>query len=123
MAIETPCSANNKCNGWVRTGGYDYNEDGFAVPRVERCTEHRHHADDWFEDPGSGRDTPEGRNRRRAIDACWIDCPMKMRLLCLDEGMKDENLRHGIWGGYTEAQRQTIAEGIAARRARQPQSA
>lgn len=103
--IVTPCSEHADCEN---------HKPGDDI----RCTEHRHHPDDWFEDPGSGRDTEPGKARRRAIDACWVDCPMKMRLLCLDEGMKSQNLQHGIWGGYTEAQRREIADEIERRRRR-----
>lgn len=104
--IETPCSENADHSGW--------DDDGNRT-----CFEHRHHADDWFQDPGSGKNTESGRARRRAIDACHIDCPMKMRLACLHEGLKTPNLQYGIFGGYTEAQRQEIAEQIAARTRRQ----
>lgn len=93
-----PCQLNSKCN-------------------ADRCDDTDHqHPDDWFEDPGSGKDTPEGRRRRKAIQACWWDCPMQRRLLCLDKGLESPNLSHGVWGGYTEAQRQEIHAGIEKRR-------
>ena len=80
------------------------------------------HPDDWFIDPGSGRDTVDGKRRRRAIQACWADCPMRARLKCLDEGMQGpENsptLSYGVYGGYTEKQRQAVFVEIQSRNAR-----
>jgi len=128
--IVTPCSEHNDHPAWRRLSPDEVDMlDLEALPsnhrilrgegevQVERrCTEHRHHADDWFEDPGSGKDTPEGRARRRARDACFVDCPMKMRLECLNLGMQPENLAHGIWGGYTEKQRQEMHTLIQERR-------
>lgn len=115
--IETPCSANPKCIGIETEIQKVEVEDAHEYVEVEvECSEHDWHADDWFEDPGSGQQTPAGRRRRRALQACWTDCPMKMRLACLNEGMKDENLAHGIWGGYTEKQRQEIDAEIKRRK-------
>ena len=77
--------------------------DELAMLRLE------HHPDHWFIDPGSGRETEDGRLRRRAIQACWADCPMRDRLLCLDLGLQEgPTLDYGIYGGYTEKQRQQI---------------
>lgn len=53
--------------------------------------------------------------RRHAIEACLVDCPMKARLLCLDEGLKKHNLEHGIWGGYPETERRAIDVAISNR--------
>lgn len=126
--IATPCSEHVGCPVWfdvpaptegpLPQGHRVVQRHGVDVVQ-RKCTEHRHHPDDWFEDPGSGRETTAGKARRRARDACWMDCPRDMRLTCLDAGLRDENLNHGIWGGYTEAQRQAISDGIAARVARQ----
>jgi len=72
------------------------------------------HPDHWFIDPGSGRETEDGRLRRRAIQACWADCPMKARLLCLDRGLQPgPTLNYGIYGGYTEKQRQAVVAELA----------
>lgn len=69
----------------------------------------QHHPDHWFLDPGAGKDTEEGRLRRRALQACWADCPMKARLLCLDRGLEEgPTLQYGIYGGRTEKDRQHI---------------
>lgn len=79
-----------------------------------------YHPDHWFMDPGSGRETEDGRRRRRALQACWADCPMKARLLCLDRGLQEgPTLQYGIYGGYTEKQRQAIVEERTAHEARQ----
>ena len=78
------------------------------------------HPDDWFIDPGSGRDTVDGRRRRRALQACWSDCPVRARLRCLDMGLQGPesapNLNYGIYGGYTEEQRQQIYAEIQRRK-------
>jgi hypothetical protein len=71
----------------------------------------RQHPDDWFIDPGSGRETEDGRRRRRAKQACWADCPMKARLLCLDRGLQEgHTLNYGIYGGREEKWRQAVVE-------------
>lgn len=54
--------------------------------------------------------------RRKAIQSCHFDCPMKARLLCLDEGLKPINLEHGVWGGYPETERRDIATAIRNRK-------
>lgn len=82
-----------------------------------RALETQQHPDDWFIDPGSGRETEDGRRRRRALQACWADCPMKARLLCLDRGLQEgATLQYGIYGGYTEKQRNAVVEEIKERK-------
>lgn len=78
--------------------------------------------DDWFIDPGVAKGSPDGRARRRAIQKCYFDCPMKARLLCLDEGLKPENIPWGIWGGYTESERRDIVMQIHERDKKHPNS-
>jgi hypothetical protein len=79
----------------------------------------QYHPDHWFHDPGSGRETEEGRQRRRAKQACWSECPMRERLRCLDKGMQPgPTLNFGIYGGYDEAERQAISAELERRRAR-----
>lgn len=46
--------------------------------------------------------------RKQARLACYDDCPMKARLLCLDEGLRPENIEHGIWGGFHASQRRAV---------------
>ncbi len=75
------------------------------------------HKEDWYRDEQSGRRTPDGRRRRRALERCWNECPVKVRLACLEAGLDQGPLNQfGIWGGYTEDQRRQI---IAAREAAQ----
>lgn len=82
-----------------------------------RAARLEHHPDHWFIDPGSGRETEDGRLRRRAIQACWADCPMKARLLCLDRGLQEgPTLQYGVYGGYTEKQRQQVVADIKERK-------
>lgn len=89
------------------------------VRHMARVARLEHHPDHWFIDPGSGRETEDGRLRRRALQACWADCPMKARLLCLDRGLQEgPTLQYGIYGGYTEKQRQAVVEQIKERRAK-----
>lgn len=67
---------------------------------------------DWFaetNEPGGGK------RRRKAIRACHLDCPMKARLLCLDDGLQPENTKHGIWGGYTDTERRAIVNALKER--------
>jgi hypothetical protein len=75
-----------------------------------------HHPDHWFIDPQSSIYTEDGRVRRRAREACWADCPMKARLLCLDLGLQEgHTLNYGIYGGRTEKERQSIVAEIKER--------
>lgn len=53
--------------------------------------------------------------RKAARLACYYDCPMATRLLCLDEGLRPENVQYGIWGGYTESQRRAVRRAAAER--------
>lgn len=71
--------------------------------------------DDWFIDHGVAKSSEKGKARRRAIQSCYYDCPMQARLLCLDEGLKPENVPWGIWGGYTESERKLIRDQFAER--------
>jgi hypothetical protein len=97
---------------------------GAAPARIQAARETlaakllEHHPDHWYIDPGSGRETEDGRLRRRALQACWTDCPMRVRPLCLDLGLEQgPTLQYGIFGGYTEKQRQQIVAERDERRA------
>jgi hypothetical protein len=60
---------------------------------------------DWMLDQSDAERVPDYLTlRRKAKQQCW-DCPLAVRGACLEEGMRDENIRFGIWGGYTERQR------------------
>lgn len=66
-----------------------------------------------------GAEAPE--LKKRAAEArllCYDECPMRARLLCLDEGLKERNTSHGIWGGYTETQRSAVLRELADRQRR-----
>jgi hypothetical protein len=69
------------------------------------------HGDDnpdaWFPDVPQGgfsvkKQATIGAEMRRAIVLC-NSCPRKQA--CLQEGMKDENLGYGIWGGMLAGER------------------
>jgi hypothetical protein len=45
-------------------------------------------------------------NAITAIAIC-MSCPVRAR--CLEEGMKEENIEHGIWGGMLAGDRITLA--------------
>lgn len=75
------------------------------------CTNHPH-SDMWFPEElptqrGSGR--PSRRKHiqmmENAITAMAIcsACPVKAQ--CLEEGMREENIEHGIWGGLMAGDR------------------
>lgn len=88
-------------------------------PERVPCRKPTEDPDDWFVPPRTAAESTEGRKRRRAKQECWTggpgygQCPI--RLACLGEGMKPENIRWGIFGGYTEQERRQIAEGLVAR--------
>lgn len=63
--------------------------------------------DAWFPDVPQGAFSVKkqallGAEMRRAIALC-NSCPKKKA--CLQEGMKDENLSYGIWGGMLAGER------------------
>jgi len=78
------------------------------------CTDYKE-PDLWFSDSitdnSSGKPTKKVSNAMidnalRALAICNI-CPVINA--CLAEGMKPENLSHGIWGGLLAGERLTIA--------------
>ena len=80
------------------------------------CTDHDE-PDLWFSDTltqlGAGRPSKSVMtgmldNTIRAIKICH-NCPVKRE--CLVEGMKEENLEHGVWGGVTSGER-IVAAGL-----------
>lgn len=48
------------------------------------------------------------KRRRHALDACHVDC--QLRLACLDLGLERDTLGYGIYGGYTAKQRREIVK-------------
>lgn len=106
--MDTPCSIAAKCSD-DEIGTHDHDE---SVGH----TEFDAHAEDWYRDPGSGKKTPDGRRRRRAMERCWNDCPFRARLICLDKALEQgPEHQFGIWGGYTEDQRIQILQERARR--------
>jgi hypothetical protein len=64
-------------------------------------------ADYWFPEFDNGRPSIAKQQAlvesiKYAVELCNI-CPIKER--CLEEGMKLENLSHGIWGGLLAGER------------------
>lgn len=53
--------------------------------------------------------------RRHAIDSCFFDCPMRARLLCLDDGLQPGNQEWGINGGYAPDVRRSIVSSLEKR--------
>ena len=75
-------------------------------PLVGNCTNDPN-ADYWFPENENGRPSMARRAELAAsityaIEQCNT-CPSKAR--CLEEGMKSENLPHGIWGGLLAGER------------------
>lgn len=76
------------------------------------CSKHPN-PDLWFPEQPQGRPTNAKRKLvaskvRLALSIC-DSCPIKAE--CLDEGMKPENIEHGIWGGMLAGER-ILAAGI-----------
>jgi hypothetical protein len=129
---KTPCQQNNDITFeehqnrvahaemlWIAIKDSGASEEvKIAANRNARRRRLEHHPDHWFIAPISGRDTEPGRLRRRAIKACFADCPMKARLLCLEIGLQGGPVtQYGIYGGRTEKERQEIVTKIEQRKA------
>ena len=81
------------------------------------CTTHEN-PDLWFEDTGDlfekrlGSTNPNKKFEERrknmliAMEIC-TKCPIRTN--CLSEGMKEENLDYGIWGGLLPGERISLA--------------
>lgn len=123
--FELPCTNPDTMNDWHITEKAPVPAEEEADIRLLAETEYRMN--------DSIKHTPEGEKRaadkavqaavvdalarrRHAKEACFADCPMKARLLCLDEGMKAINLEHGIWGGYSETERRAVDKEIRDRK-------
>lgn len=122
--ILTPCETGNRCNvpKWREElkplrDTWEHPEISYddLVEAVEGLCRHETHPDDWFEVPEAGYATAPYWRTQRALARCHFDCPK--RLECLFLGLDEE---HGVWGGYTAAQRgiiKTERERISANRA------
>lgn len=112
--VSTPCSRAEACpEDVLNTPHHDH--EPVAPEGVEDYitgighSEFVPHKEDWYRDENAGRRTPDGRRRRRALERCWNECPIKLRLGCLEIGLAQGPANQfGIWGGYTEAQRRQI---------------
>ena len=125
--IPAPCETGNRCkvpkwreelrplrDEWTPDEhlGVTYDD---LIEAVDGLCQHETHPDDWFEVPEAGYATAPYWRTQRALARCHFDCPK--RLECLFLGLDEE---HGVWGGYTAAQRGTIKterEKISAKRA------
>ena len=86
------------------------------------CTTHEN-PDLWFEDSGDlfekrlGSTNPNIKFEQRranmliAMEIC-TKCPIRTN--CLSEGMKEENLDYGIWGGLLPGERIALADTLKA---------
>jgi len=67
----------------------------------------------WFpeEQKGVGRPTRAARQRmvESALEAIAICNYCPVRAQCLTEGMREENIEHGIWGGMLAGERIILA--------------
>ena len=74
------------------------------------CTGHPN-PDLWFPEQPQGR--PSNAKRKQLAEQVMLalaichECPIRQQ--CLDEGMRPENIEHGIWGGLLAGERILIA--------------
>ena len=109
--IQTPCQTGSLCQVPKRRDEIleSVEDEGIktlAVEAVEASCNHETHPDDWFEDPGAGYGTPPFWRSQRAKARCFT-CPI--RLECLSIALEDGQ-EHGLWGGYTAAERDKVRD-------------
>jgi hypothetical protein len=82
------------------------------VDLIGLCSTH-HDPDLWFPEEQISRGRPTRANHQRmvtraltAISICQ-SCPARSE--CLTEGMREENIEHGIWGGMLAGERISLA--------------
>ncbi len=82
------------------------------VDLIGLCSTHPN-PDMWFPEEQQSRGRPSRANHERmvthaltAISICQ-SCPTRAE--CLTEGMKPENIEHGIWGGMLAGERILLA--------------
>lgn len=78
------------------------------LAKLGDACDHDSHPDDWFEDPGVGYATPAYWRKNKAKYLCYRECPI--RLQCLNEGFKSENMEHGTYGGLHVEERKKVVE-------------
>jgi hypothetical protein len=87
------------------------------LAKLGDACDHESHPDDWFEDPGVGYATDAYWRKQRAKYLCYNECPI--RLECLNEGFKPENMAHGTYGGlHVEERAKVVEAGLQWRAAR-----
>lgn len=118
--IPTPCQTGRLCQVPKIRGQIladeeiDEDQRATALESLDELCDHETHPDDWFELPEVGYGTPAYWRSQRARARCFNDCPI--RIACLLAGMEPDNLDHGIWGGYTAAQRAQVQTAWAQRK-------
>lgn len=67
----------------------------------------------WFTEEQETRGRPNRANHQRMVERALLaieicqSCPARAQ--CLTEGMKEENIEYGIWGGLLAGERITLA--------------
>jgi hypothetical protein len=112
---KTPCQQGDPENWFIEDDGKQYPDDHFLSEELEEdlFLEARANGDDRSAAEIIGDFDVEAKadalkRRRHAIDACHIDC--RLRLQCLDLGLQPDTLSYGIYGGYTAKQRREIVK-------------
>ena len=79
---------------------------GTNINNVGICATHID-PDMWFPEftPGPITDRRARAVANQVSDATKLCTVCPIRVECLSEGMKDENISHGIWGGLTAGER------------------
>jgi hypothetical protein len=120
MTQTTPCATGNECKvprqrqAVLDRDDLTEEQKQTQLAKLSESCDHRSHPDDWFEDPGVGYATPAYWRRERAKFLCLKECPV--RLQCLAEGFKPENMGHGTYGGHFVEERELIVAEIKRRR-------
>jgi hypothetical protein len=82
------------------------------VNLIGLCSTH-HDPDLWFPEEQESRGRPSRANHermvKRALTAISICQSCPSRSACLTEGMREENIEHGIWGGMLAGERISLA--------------
>jgi hypothetical protein len=110
--IKTPCHTGQLCkvpkyrDQILEDETLDDETRQVALAALAEMCDHETHPDDWFQDPGAGYGTEPFWRSQRARARCFNDCPIRRQ--CLEIGLQPEHIDHGVWGGYTAAQRKQV---------------
>jgi hypothetical protein len=69
----------------------------------------------WFPEQHDKQGKPSRKEHKRAVENALLamsicrECPIRAR--CLEEGMREENIEFGIWGGMLAGDRINLARG------------